>query len=61
MEGTYGKGKYCPKGPESCKDLDALSKILAESRDPKQLLDAWTGWHAIAGATCSSRRRRSCF
>jgi peptidyl-dipeptidase A len=25
-----------------------LSKILAESRDPKQLLDAWTGWHAIA-------------
>jgi peptidyl-dipeptidase A len=48
MEGTYGKGKYCPKGPESCKDLDALSKILAESRDPKQLLDVWTGWHAIA-------------
>lgn len=48
MEGTYGKGKYCPKGPESCKDLDALSKILAESRDPKQLLDAWTGWHAIS-------------
>ena len=48
MEGTYGKGKYCPKGPESCKDLDTLSKILAESRDPKQLLDAWTGWHAIS-------------
>ena len=48
MEGMYGKGKYCPKGPDSCKDLDALSKILAESRDPKQLLDAWTGWHAIA-------------
>ncbi len=48
MEGTYGKGKYCPKGPESCKDLDALSKIFAESRDPKQLLDAWTGWHAIS-------------
>ena len=21
---------------------------MAESRDPKQLLDAWTGWHAIA-------------
>jgi peptidyl-dipeptidase A len=48
MEGTYGKGKYCPSGPESCKDLEELSKILAESRDPKQLLDAWTGWHAIA-------------
>ena len=48
LEGTYGKGKYCPTGPQSCKDLEELSKILAESRDPKQLLDAWTGWHAIA-------------
>jgi peptidyl-dipeptidase A len=48
MEGTYGKGKYCPTGPESCQDLEELSKILAESRDPKALLDAWTGWHAIA-------------
>ena len=48
MEGTYGKGKYCPSGPESCKDLEDLSKIMAESRDPKQLQDAWTGWHAIS-------------
>jgi len=48
MEGTYGKGKYCPSGPDSCKDLEDLSKIMAESRDPHQLLDAWTGWHAIA-------------
>jgi peptidyl-dipeptidase A len=48
LEGTYGKGKYCPNGPQSCKDLEELSKILAASRDPKQLLDAWTGWHAIA-------------
>jgi peptidyl-dipeptidase A len=48
MEGTYGKGKYCPSGPESCKDLEELSKILAESRDPQQLKEAWTGWHAIS-------------
>jgi len=48
LEGAYGKGKYCPNGPASCKDLEELSKILADSRDPKQLLDAWTGWHAIA-------------
>jgi len=48
MEGTYGKGKYCPKGPESCQDLEDLSKILAQSRDPKALLEVWTGWHAIA-------------
>jgi peptidyl-dipeptidase A len=48
MEGTYGKGKYCPSGPSNCKDLEELSKILAESRDPNQLKDAWTGWHAIS-------------
>jgi peptidyl-dipeptidase A len=47
MEGTYGKGKYCPPGRE-CLDLNALSRIMADSRDPKQLLEAWTGWHAIA-------------
>ena len=48
MEGTYGKGKYCPSGPDSCKDLEDLSKIISESRDPKALQEAWTGWHAIA-------------
>lgn len=48
MEGTYGKGKYCPSGPPSCKDLEQLSQIMVTSRDPKQLLDVWTGWHAIA-------------
>src|SRR5215471_11638066 len=48
MEGTYGKGKYCPAGPDSCKDIEELSKILAESRDPKALKDAWVGWHAIS-------------
>src|SRR3954447_26341194 len=48
MEGAYGKGKYCPSGPDSCKDLEDLSKILRETRDAKIQLDAWTGWHAIS-------------
>jgi peptidyl-dipeptidase A len=48
MEGTYGKGKYCPSGPDSCKDLEQLSKILGDSRDPKELKEAWIGWHAIS-------------
>ena len=47
MEGTYGKGKYCPSGPESCKDIVALTKVMAESRDPRELLDVWTGWHSV--------------
>jgi len=48
MEGTYGKGKYCPDGPQTCKDLEDLSKIMGESRDARQLLGVWTGWHAIS-------------
>ncbi len=50
MEGTYGKGKYCPPGrPASeCKDLQELSRILAESRKPEALQEAWVGWHAIS-------------
>jgi peptidyl-dipeptidase A len=48
MEGTYGKGKYCPGGPESCKDLGDLEKIIASSRDARELQEAWAGWHAIS-------------
>lgn len=48
MEGAYGRGKYCPSGPDSCKDLEQLSNILAASRDPARLKDVWLGWHAIA-------------
>jgi peptidyl-dipeptidase A len=47
MEGTYGKGKWCRK-PDDCLDINALERILAESRDPKELKDAWVGWHAIS-------------
>jgi peptidyl-dipeptidase A len=51
MEGDYGKGKWCrpdASSKEVCLDINALSKILAESRNPKELLDAWKGWHAIS-------------
>jgi len=48
MEGAYGKGKYCPGGPTTCKDLEQLSRFMIDNRDPQQLLDVWTGWHAIA-------------
>ncbi|MGH9363133.1 MAG: M2 family metallopeptidase [Thermoanaerobaculia bacterium] len=47
MESMYGSGQYCPE-PGDCKDLQQLSRIMAESRDPAALLDAWTGWHSIA-------------
>ncbi len=49
MEGTYGKGKWCPTGQERCLDINELTRLMANSRDPKELLDAWRGWHAIGG------------
>jgi peptidyl-dipeptidase A len=49
LEGQYGSGKYCPQGPKGkCQDLEELSDILAHSRDPKEQLDAWVGWHSVA-------------
>jgi peptidyl-dipeptidase A len=48
LEAMYGEGKYCPKGPESCKNLDQLSQVLAKSRNYDELVDAWKGWHDVA-------------
>src|SRR5687767_5340131 len=48
MEGTYGKGKYCPEGKKECLDIGALSRILASSRNPKELLEVWQGWRTIS-------------
>ncbi|HEV2690454.1 MAG TPA: M2 family metallopeptidase, partial [Bryobacteraceae bacterium] len=47
MEGMYGRGKYCST-PDKCLDLEQLSQVLRTSTDPKQLLDAWRGWHTIS-------------
>ena len=51
LEGAYGKGKYTRRskdGKEETLDLGELSNILATSRDPKEMEEAWAGWHSIA-------------
>ena len=56
MEGTYGKGKYCPAtAPKSgdddndgCLDLTEITRIMATSRDEPYLLEVWDGWHKVA-------------
>ncbi len=48
MEGAYGKGKWCPPGSERCLDIEDLSRLMASSRDPNQLREAWVGWHRIS-------------
>lgn len=57
MEAAYGKGQYCPPGgaaldnpavKKPCLDVVDITRIMAESRDPKMLLDVWRGWRAIS-------------
>src|SRR5215467_6905954 len=51
LDGMYGKGKYCKpqaEGKEKCLSLNDLSRIMATSTNPDELLDAWTGWHKIS-------------
>jgi peptidyl-dipeptidase A len=46
LQSTYGKGKFTIDGKEL--NLEELSGILSESRDPKKLQQAWEGWHTIS-------------
>jgi peptidyl-dipeptidase A len=51
LDGAYGKGKYCKPGPDGkqkCYSLNDLSRIMATSTNPDELLDAWVGWHKIS-------------
>ncbi len=49
MEGAYGRGKWCPGGgTPDCLDVEAITEVMAESRDPKRLLEVWEGWHTIS-------------
>jgi peptidyl-dipeptidase A len=47
MEGAYGRGKYCPPGSDQCLDIVEITRLMAASRDPRELLDVWRGWHAV--------------
>ena len=51
LEADYGKGTYCrpaKDGRQECLDITAIERLMAESRDPKELADLWTGWRRIA-------------
>ena len=48
MEADYGRGEWCPPEGGDCLNLDALSAIIAESRNPDSLTMAWEGWRTIA-------------
>jgi peptidyl-dipeptidase A len=57
LDGDYGKGKWCPNGPDKCLDITVIEKLMATSRDPEELKRAWLGWHAV-GAPMRQRYTR---
>jgi peptidyl-dipeptidase A len=58
LDGDYGKGAWCPDGPQGkCFDVTALGQLMATSRDPEELKKAWAGWQAV-GAPMRDRYAR---
>ncbi len=47
MSGLYGRGSYC-REDGTCLALGELEDILAESRNPGELLEAWQGWRTVS-------------
>jgi peptidyl-dipeptidase A len=47
MRGTYAKGRYTPRSQKEPLDVQGLSRILTESRDPGLLAEVWEGWHRV--------------
>jgi peptidyl-dipeptidase A len=61
LDGEYGRGQYCKPpagGKTACRKLDDLEHVLAQSRNPDSLLDAWRGWHESVGAPMRDRYAR---
>jgi peptidyl-dipeptidase A len=49
MEGAYGRAKYCPGGSqEDCLDVEKITEVMADNREPERLREVWEGWHAAA-------------
>jgi len=49
LQSDYGKGQWCPEGQKAkCLALPDMERLMAENRDPNELLRVWRGWHAIS-------------
>jgi peptidyl-dipeptidase A len=50
MRGVYGKGKWCADAskPDTCLNIDDVTKVMASSRNEKELRQVWEGWHTIS-------------
>ncbi len=50
LESTYGKGKWCtdPGQPDTCRNIDEISRIISTPGDEAAIRAAWEGWHTIS-------------
>jgi peptidyl-dipeptidase A len=53
MQSWFASAEYCPKGKDSCQDLEQLQAVLGDpanytSKGYGAMLDAWQGWHDLA-------------
>src|SRR5688572_10718753 len=50
LRSTYGRGKWCadPAKPQTCMNIDDITKVMAESRNEQELRRVWEGWHTIS-------------
>ncbi|HEX7718713.1 MAG TPA: M2 family metallopeptidase, partial [Woeseiaceae bacterium] len=48
LSGMYGAGEYCPDDGRECMALGELERIMAQSRDYDENLDAWVGWRTVS-------------
>ena len=46
LEAMYGTGEHCFNEID-CYDLEAFENMIDDSRDPEELLKAWSGWREI--------------
>jgi peptidyl-dipeptidase A len=49
MQSAYGRGRYCTdeSKPDTCRNIDDVTRILAVPGEEKTLRDAWEGWHTV--------------
>lgn len=60
LSAAYGQGRYCPESGRwagRCLELEDLEAVITESRDPAELLEAWTGWRTVSPAMRDDYRR----
>ncbi len=47
LEGAYGSGEVCDDAGQ-CQSLEDLEKVMGQSRNAADLLDAWEGWRTVS-------------